>query len=1050
MTQSHPRSLRCLTVVILGDQAGRTVHYGYDDAEPYDFVTTGRLVSVTDPTGAVDTYTYAEASWLLTSQTDALGNTVFTNTYDDNGRVTRQVNHTGLDVTLGYAVITDTAQIVERVGTTEAAHLSALFVTTATDQQGTVTYTYGSDGLLRLMTDPVGATTRYRGYTDTRQATEIEDALGTITRIAYNDLGLPVTITDPLGNQTQFAYDAWGQLTEVTDALGRTSTMAYDGPRMTSIADPSGQRTQFQYGEQAGWQNMVRAISYADSFTTTLSYDAAGDVTAINDALGRTTTLLYDNAGRLAHMTDPQGMVTTLVYDAADRLIQTTQTADGDERITVYQYDAVGNLTSVTDPLSRTTTFRYDAAGRRLTQTLADGQTLSFSYDTHRNLTALTPPERDAHRFRSTPINLLDQYEPPTLPSGATFTSYSYNLPGQLTQVTRPDGSLISFAYDQIGRTETITHTGGVTHLTYDAVSGDLRSVQAPDATVTYQYDALSRPIRQTWSDGISGTVTHSYHAQSQLAREQVNTLPAIPFTYDASGALIAAGSLTLDYTASGLLDRTMLDRISDAWVYSGFSEPVSYRAMVDDTDMLATTSTRDALGRILTLTETLSDTTTTTRYTYDSRDRLATVTQDGQTTAYSYDANGNRTRVTTDSTLTSATYDAQDRLLTFGDTTYTYTPNGERASATTGEQTTSYRYDAFGNLEGVSLPDGTQIGYLIDGVGRRIGTQVNGTLVQGFLYADALRPVAELDSDGAVVSQFVYATRLNVPDYLVKDGRRYRIISDHRGSVRLVVDTTTGQVAQRLDYDAWGGIIHDTNPGFQPFGFAGGLYDQHTGLTHFGAREYDTATGRWTAKDPILFGGQDTNLYRYAGNDPVNYIDPTGLAVGAPAFWESFIPVWGPGRAALNDFQCGRWGWGFFNAAVAASDLFVVGSAARGIARGAWKTGSHTWGATRRWLNRTGRAKFPGQEIHHWLFARNEGIGRYVPDMVKNQPWNLIGMPRDTRWHDALHNGGDFKRWSLPIKLWLGNPHWLKAGMFSGFGRFLNPETGGCNAQCQ
>lgn len=57
-----------------------------------------------------------------------------------------------------------------------------------------------------------------------------------------------------------------------------------------------------------------------------------------------------------------------------------------------------------------------------------------------------------------------------------------------------------------------------------------------------------------------------------------------------------------------------------------------------------------------------------------------------------------------------------------------------------------------------------------------------------------------------------------------------------------------------------------------------GGIYDQHTKLTRFGVRDYDAETGRWTAKDPILFDGGDTNLYGYVLNDPVNEIDPEGL----------------------------------------------------------------------------------------------------------------------------------------------------------------------------
>jgi len=90
----------------------------------------------------------------------------------------------------------------------------------------------------------------------------------------------------------------------------------------------------------------------------------------------------------------------------------------------------------------------------------------------------------------------------------------------------------------------------------------------------------------------------------------------------------------------------------------------------------------------------------------------------------------------------------------------------------------------------------------------------------------------------------------------MVQWSTTYRILSDHLGSVRLVINTSTGAVAQRIDYDEFGNITSDSNPGFQPFGFAGGLSDADTGLTRFGARDYDAPTGRWTAKDPIRSDG--------------------------------------------------------------------------------------------------------------------------------------------------------------------------------------------------
>jgi RHS repeat-associated protein len=114
-------------------------------------------------------------------------------------------------------------------------------------------------------------------------------------------------------------------------------------------------------------------------------------------------------------------------------------------------------------------------------------------------------------------------------------------------------------------------------------------------------------------------------------------------------------------------------------------------------------------------------------------------------------------------------------------------------------------------------------------------------------------------------------------PDFMLRAGVPFRIVKDHLGSVRLVINANTGAVAQRLSYDEFGRVLEDTVPGFQPFGFAGGLYDVDTKLVRFGARDYDPETGRFTAPDPLRFEGGGTNLYVYALNDPVNLVDPTG-----------------------------------------------------------------------------------------------------------------------------------------------------------------------------
>ena len=105
------------------------------------------------------------------------------------------------------------------------------------------------------------------------------------------------------------------------------------------------------------------------------------------------------------------------------------------------------------------------------------------------------------------------------------------------------------------------------------------------------------------------------------------------------------------------------------------------------------------------------------------------------------------------------------------------------------------------------------------------------------WVYTGQLGPSAEVDADGNVVARYVYATRINVPDLMIIGDTVYRILTDPLGSPRLVIDTDTDEVVQRVDYDEFGNVLSDTNPGFQPFGFAGGLYDGDTGLVRFGAR---------------------------------------------------------------------------------------------------------------------------------------------------------------------------------------------------------------------
>ena len=165
-----------------------------------------------------------------------------------------------------------------------------------------------------------------------------------------------------------------------------------------------------------------------------------------------------------------------------------------------------------------------------------------------------------------------------------------------------------------------------------------------------------------------------------------------------------------------------------------------------------------------------------------------------------------------------------------------------------------------------------------MDADGRRVGRKLGDKLVSGFLYRPNGAVAAEIDGAAKVISRFGYDERGHLA-FVQRAGVTYRVITDQIGSPRVIVDSRTGSVVERISYDAWGNVTQDSAPGFIPIGFAGGVRDPDTGLVRFGVRDYDPVTGRWMAADPIRFRGGDTNLYRYATDDPVNRVDPTGLS---------------------------------------------------------------------------------------------------------------------------------------------------------------------------
>lgn len=873
-----------------------------DGREAFIFNHLARHVQTIDTlTGAVRyQFTYDQAG-RLAAVTDGDGN-ITSIEHDSNGKPTAIVSPYGLRTTLttdsnGYLTrVTNPANETVQLTSTADGLLTSL-----TDARGGVHhFTYDGMGRLTKDEDPAGGsktlvrTEGLNGY-----SVAVTTALGRTTTYQVEwlpDGGYRRLITEPTGAQTEIiqkpdghrvTHLPDGSVVDVLEGPDPRFGMQAPAPKNVTISTPGGLTstmivtrtvTLADYPNPFSLTIQTDKVSVNGRLYTTV-YDVATRTVTTTSPAGRQYTKTIDAQGRILSYAAPGIAPFRFTYDPYGRLTAIGQGSGGDTWTLSLTYNSNGFIQAVTDPIGRVTNYTYDPAGRVKQAALPGGRTVDYAYDANGNVKGITPPERPTHSFAYTAVDLVESYAPPDTGASGGPTGYAYNIDRQLERMTLPTGQTIDLGYDAAGRVNTLTTSRGQVGYHYNAATGNLASVTAPAGVdLGFTYDG-SLGTGQTWSGPVAGSVTHSYDTNLRIAAIGVNG-STLAIQYDADNLPTQIGALTLNRNgATGFIEGSSLGTVTDSRSYNIFGEPTGYSALAGATPVYNVQYTRDGLGRITTKVETISGQTTTYSYAYDPAGQLIEVKKAGVTVAsYSYDANGNRQSATAGGKTVAGTYDAQDRLLKYGDTTYSYTRDGRLQNMTEGTATTSYEYDELGNLTRVTLPDGKQIEYLIDGLNRRVGKKVNGALVQGFLYDGYLRPIAELDAAGNVISRFVYATGVNAPDYIVKGGVNYRIVRDQIGSPRLIVDAASGQIAQQMDYDEFGNVIKDTNPGFQPFGFAGGLYDRDTGLVRFGARDYDSRTGRWTAKDPIGFRGGQTNLYEYAGADPINKTDSSGL----------------------------------------------------------------------------------------------------------------------------------------------------------------------------
>jgi RHS repeat-associated protein len=854
------------------------------------------------------------------------GATKWAFTYDANNLVVKIIDAAGLTTTIQRDGSGKPTAIVSPYGQTTTLGLDANGflnkVSNPANEATTMVNTSG--GLLTSITGPLSDTYQV-SYDNLGRVTQVSDPLGGGWTDNVTDLGvlgnldyaIDIACTNSLGDDllrnmsllpdgdTQIEYFSGSNYAALsTTALnGNTTTYPLDGsseyvgmnadPRFGSQVQLPGSFTLLVSNVTAN-VTIQRSASLATagnplsltvmSNVTTVNgntynsvYTASNFTTVTTSPAGRTSSLTTDSLGRPIHLAGAGAPVFDLAYDSNGRPSTLTTISALGTGVATYSYDGLGQLGAITDALGGKVNFSYDAAGRLTNEMLSDGSLVSFASDSEDNPTSVNPPGRPAHTFQYDAVNSLTKYTPPQVGADESVT-FAYDSERNVKQVSFPDGQTATFQHGESDRLEQAAFSSGLTY-TYQYGTnmgpGYLERVAVTSSAGDAIQYAYTGPILTgvTWSGSVNGQIGFQLNANLVPASESVDGTN-VAYSYDADGLMTQAGSLGITRDpASGMITGTSLGVVTDQRMYNDAGLLTNYVASASGVPIWSVSMSYDLIGRLTNKAETIGGITQTNGYVYDAAYRLSQVWLNGALeTTYTYDTNGNRLTRNSE----AATYDAQDRVLTYAGSSFNWSPNGTLQSRLNGGQTTDYTYDIRGALVSANVSGGSQISYVSDAEGMRIGKRVNGSLQRGWLWSHGL-VAAQVDGSSDLTECFIYGADNVAPSYMITPGGTYRILSEQSGSVRLVVNIADGTIAQQLSYDEFGRTLSDSNPGFQPVGFDGGLYDADTGLTQFGARDYSSETGQWTARDPILFAGGQFSLYAFVGNDPINFYDPIG-----------------------------------------------------------------------------------------------------------------------------------------------------------------------------
>jgi len=586
-----------------------------------------------------------------------------------------------------------------------------------------------------------------------------------------------------------------------------------------------------------------------------------------------------------------------------------TKTVFNSENQPVLILDALGNETKITyhytDHLEKN---RIDALGRkkielydRLGQLVAihqigrDGKLLSlsaFAYDGRGNKTLqndrnfFEDKELDTHEIRTTYDGFsqkLDETE-----QNEKTTAYTYQN-DKLYQITKPDGVILTHAYDLSGRLKELSSSDGTIHYRYFYdLNDNLIKVDdlIQDMTIERVFDALNRLIKekQVTEKQVSGfEINYTYDALNRIKEVQFRDEKII---YSYSPTTLTSASrykneqLLYTFSQESDLRGKSINQILPGnlnivhhWNDLGrcveiISTPFQQSFIYDKVGNLTSTLVEDGIGVY------------ESHFSYNDLDQI--IEEKGLFNHhYSFDSlNNRRCKNGSDYSVNGL-----NQVTAEANVSYSYDKNGNRIS----KDEETYFYDALNRLTAMSI-NGTTVNYKYDAFGRRIERTANNETIQYIYQFDteigALKN-GEIIEFKAIYKPFAaFAIELN--------SSIYAPIRNHRGDICLLVDME-GNIASSYRYDAFG-QFHFEGTVASPWLFSSGRYDEAIKTYRFLNRDYDFNLGRWLTADPLGFA-DGPNLYAYVHNNPLMYVDPYGLfeegvdkpeKKAPPSFWQS------------------------------------------------------------------------------------------------------------------------------------------------------------------